>query len=84
MLARHGRLEEAFDLLGRTSTHWVLATALVDVASVAGRDEEAAALLATRIRADPAATAHGAAAALTPDTALGLLATIRERQGHTR
>ncbi|MEU0939010.1 hypothetical protein [Embleya sp. NPDC005971] len=30
----------------------VIATALVDVACVAGRDEEAAALLAGRIRAD--------------------------------
>ncbi|WP_329224662.1 hypothetical protein OG488_38570 [Streptomyces sp. NBC_01460] len=39
LLARHGRAGEAFDLLVPHIHDWVLATALVDVASVAGRDE---------------------------------------------
>ncbi|WP_199819852.1 hypothetical protein [Streptomyces sp. NRRL S-118] len=41
LLARHGRAEEAFNMLVPHVDDWMLATALVDVASVAGRDEEA-------------------------------------------
>ncbi|MFJ9944955.1 tetratricopeptide repeat protein [Streptomyces erythrochromogenes] len=80
LLARHGRGEEAFDLLVPHVDDWVLATALVDVASVAGRDEEAAALLAGPIRADHCRDGPWCCRGLDPDTALGLLATIRERQ----
>ncbi|MGW0564434.1 tetratricopeptide repeat protein [Streptomyces sp. NPDC003016] len=82
LLARHGRAEEAFNLLVPHVDDWVLATTLVDVASVAGRDEEAAALLAARIRADHCCDGPWCCRGLDPDTALGLLATIRERQGH--
>ncbi|MQS16179.1 hypothetical protein F7Q99_29105 [Streptomyces kaniharaensis] len=52
LLARHGRAAEAFALLLPHADDWALATALVDVAAVAGRDDEAAALLAARIRVD--------------------------------
>ncbi|MFF5088958.1 tetratricopeptide repeat protein [Streptomyces niveus] len=82
LLARHGRAEEAFSLLVPHVDDWVLATALVDVASVAGRDEEAAALLASRIRADHCCDGPWCCRGLDSDMALGLLATIRERQGH--
>ncbi|MFE3249819.1 hypothetical protein [Streptomyces sp. NPDC059209] len=82
LLTRHGRAEEAFNLLVPHVDDWVLATALVDVASVAGRDEEAAALLAGRIRADHRCDGPWCCRGLDPDTALGLLATIRERQDH--
>ncbi|MFJ8981536.1 tetratricopeptide repeat protein [Streptomyces sp. NPDC102282] len=82
LLARHGHAEEAFNLLVPHVDDWVLATALVDIASVAGRDEEAAALLAGRIRADHCCDGPWCCRGLDPDTALGLLATIRERQGY--
>ncbi|MFJ8747504.1 tetratricopeptide repeat protein [Embleya sp. NPDC127516] len=82
LLARHGRAEEAFDLLVPHVDDWVLATALVDVAGVADRDEEAAALLAGLMRADHRCDGPWCCRGLDPDTALGLLATIRERQGH--
>ncbi|WP_190160293.1 tetratricopeptide repeat protein [Streptomyces litmocidini] len=81
LLARHGRAEEAFDLLVPHVDDGVLATALVDVASVAGRDEEAAALLVGRIRADHCCDGPWCCRGLDPDTLLGLLATTRERQG---
>ncbi|MFJ7775887.1 tetratricopeptide repeat protein [Streptomyces yangpuensis] len=83
LLARHRRAEEAFDLLVPHVDDWTLATAMVDVAAVANRDEEAAALLAERIRAHHRCDGPWCCRGLDPDTALGLLATIRERQGHT-
>ncbi|MFI1379938.1 tetratricopeptide repeat protein [Embleya sp. NPDC020886] len=81
LLARHGRAEEAFDLLVPHVDDRVLATALVDVACVAGRDEEAAALLAGLMRADHRCDGPWGCRGLDSDTALSLLATIRERQG---
>ncbi|MFG3142405.1 tetratricopeptide repeat protein [Streptomyces sp. NPDC048211] len=81
LLARHGRAAEAFTILLPHADDWALATVLVDVAAVAGRDEEAAALLAARIRADHCCDGPWCCG-LDPDTAIGLLATIRERQGH--
>ncbi|MEU1226185.1 hypothetical protein [Streptomyces sp. NPDC005828] len=80
LLARHGRAEEAFILLRPHIGESSLAVALVDVAAVAGRDEEAAALLTAR-------TGHQCSGfpwccrGLDRDTAIGLLAMIRERQG---
>jgi hypothetical protein len=47
--ARHGRAEEAFTLLVPYTDDWTLAGLLVDVAGIAGRDEEAAKLLTARI-----------------------------------
>ncbi|MFG3064808.1 tetratricopeptide repeat protein [Streptomyces sp. NPDC048231] len=82
LLARHGRAEEAFNLLLQHADDWALATALVDVAGVAGRDEETAALLTARIRADHTCDGPWCCRGLDPDTAISLLATIRERQGH--
>ncbi|MGW7052907.1 tetratricopeptide repeat protein [Streptomyces sp. NPDC054887] len=81
LLARHGRAAEAFTMLLPHADDWALATALVDVAAGAGRDEEAAALLAARIRADHRCDGPWCCG-LDPDAAIGLLATIRERQGH--
>ncbi|MFE7332584.1 tetratricopeptide repeat protein [Streptomyces sp. NPDC057565] len=81
LIARHGRAGEAFNLLVPHVDDWVLATAMVDVASVAGRDEEAAVLLVGRIRVDHCCDGPWCCRGLEPDTALGLLATIRERQG---
>ncbi len=81
LLARHGRAEEAFTLLRRHIGDLPLGT-LVDVAGAAGRDEEAAALVAAR-------TEHRCTdfpwccKGLDRDTAFGYLATIRERQGRT-
>ncbi|MGW2107642.1 tetratricopeptide repeat protein [Streptomyces sp. NPDC001948] len=80
LLARHGRAEEAFTLLRPHIGESSLAVALVDVAAVAGRDEKAAALLAARTEhrcSDFPWCCRG----LDRDTAIGLLATIRERQG---
>lgn len=80
LLARHGRAEEAFMLLRPHIGEPSLAVTLVDVAAAVGRDEEAAALLAAR-------TGHECSdfpwccRGLDRDTAIGLLATIRERQG---
>ncbi|MFE6064074.1 tetratricopeptide repeat protein [Streptomyces sp. NPDC056431] len=80
LLARHGRAEEAFTLLRPHIGEPSLAVALVDIAAAAGRDEEAAALLAARAEylcSDFPWCCRG----LDRDTAIGLLATIRERQG---
>ncbi|ROR35799.1 hypothetical protein [Kitasatospora cineracea] len=81
LLARHGRAQEAFDLLLPHADEHGRVEALIDVAHAAGRDEEAAALLEARIAGyrctDPPWCCDGVDA----DTALGLLATIRERQG---
>ncbi|TRV81001.1 tetratricopeptide repeat protein [Streptomyces sp. 130] len=83
LLARHGRADEAFDLLVPHVDDWLLATAVVDIASVAGRDEETAALLAGRVRAGHRCDGPWCCRGLDSDTALGLLAEIRERQGRT-
>lgn len=82
LLARHGRADEAFTLLRPHIGEPALAVALVDVAAPAGRDEEVAALLAARTEhrcSDFPWCCRG----LDRDTAIGLLATIRERQGRT-
>ncbi|WP_395292893.1 tetratricopeptide repeat protein [Kitasatospora hibisci] len=84
LLARHGGAAEAFELLSTGIEDWVLATALVDVAEVAGLDHEAARLLSEHVpddhRCDSPWCCGGG---LDADTALGLLARIRERQGRT-
>ncbi|MGW7433958.1 tetratricopeptide repeat protein [Streptomyces sp. NPDC054861] len=80
LLARHRRAEQAFTLLRPHIGERSLAVALVDVAGAAGRDEEAAGLLAARTEhrcTDFPWCCRG----LDRDTAVGLLATIRERQG---
>ncbi|OPC77016.1 hypothetical protein B4N89_41305 [Embleya scabrispora] len=85
LLARHDRADEAFSLLAPHIADRIAAAALVDVAAVAGRDEEAAELLTARIRAArdcdrcglPACGRGGVA----PSNAVELLAEIRERQG---
>ncbi|MEV0495786.1 tetratricopeptide repeat protein [Streptomyces atratus] len=81
LLARHGRSDEAFTLLEPHIDDWFLAVALVDVAEGAGRDEEAATLLAARIPDEHRCDTPWCCRGLDPDTAIGLLATIRERQG---
>ncbi|MFF2629556.1 tetratricopeptide repeat protein [Kitasatospora griseola] len=81
LLARHGRAAEPFDLLlphvGKSS----IADALVDVAHVADRDEEAAELLTARVATHRCSDFPWCCNGFDTDTALGLLATIRERQG---
>ncbi|MFD7451775.1 tetratricopeptide repeat protein [Kitasatospora sp. NPDC059827] len=82
LLARHGRAGEAFDLLLPHVDDDSLARVLVDVAAVAGRDDEAAALLEARIpaghhRCDSPWCCRG----LDTYTTIGLLARVRERQG---
>ncbi|MER7539515.1 hypothetical protein ABTX77_32720 [Streptomyces sp. NPDC097704] len=82
LLARHGRAEEAFSLLRPHIADPSLAVVLVDAAADAGRTEEAAALLAARTEhrcSDFPWCCRG----LDRDTAIGLLATIHERQGRT-
>lgn len=80
LLARHGRCLEAFSLLQPYIDDWVLAEALVDVAEGAGRDEEAAELLAARIPDEHRCDSPWCCRGLDPDAAICLLATIRERQ----
>ncbi|MHC5908579.1 tetratricopeptide repeat protein [Streptomyces sp. S6] len=82
LLARHGRADEAFGLLLPYADESSFAVALVDVAGAAGRDEEAAALLAART--DHRCTDFPwCCRGIDRDTAIGLLARIRERQGRT-
>ncbi|MFD9061873.1 hypothetical protein ACFVZ3_10160 [Kitasatospora purpeofusca] len=84
LLARHGRAPEAFERLRAGIEDWALATALVDVAEVAGLDEDAARLLSERIPDEHRCDSPWCCrATLDPDTGLGLLARIRERQGRT-
>ncbi|MEW2624586.1 hypothetical protein [Streptomyces sp. NPDC048106] len=83
LLARHGRSGEAFLLLRAGIQDWLLAECLVDVAEAAGLDEEAAALLEARVEAAvPACGDPGCDnLRMEPFNAVGLLSTIRERQG---
>ncbi|MFD0263547.1 tetratricopeptide repeat protein [Kitasatospora indigofera] len=82
LLARHDRSDEAFTLLRPHVDDFSLSKALVDVSKDAGRDEEAATLLAARIRTDHQCSDFPwCCRGLDPGTAIGLLATIRERQG---
>ncbi|MFD5516996.1 tetratricopeptide repeat protein [Streptomyces sp. NPDC127066] len=81
LLARHGCAEEAFSLLRPHIDEPSLARALVDVAEGAGRDEETAAVLTDRIPDGHRCDSPWCCRGLDPDTAIGLLATIRERQG---
>lgn len=82
LLARHGRGDEAFALLRPHIEDWFLAAALVDIAEAAGRDEDAASLLAARIAAGHRCdTPSCSRRHVEPWNAIGLLAAIRERQG---
>ncbi|MGW2648744.1 tetratricopeptide repeat protein [Streptomyces sp. NPDC001393] len=82
LLARHGRGDEAFTLLRAGIDDWFLADCLVDIAEGAGLDEEAAALLEGRVEAVPPCGDPDCDNRRTePSNAIGLLATIRERQG---
>ncbi|MFF3956460.1 tetratricopeptide repeat protein [Streptomyces sp. NPDC001890] len=81
LLARHGRDDEAFHLLRPHVQDWFIAAALVDVADGAGRDDEAAELLAAQIPDEHRCDSPWCCRGLDPDMAIGLLATIRERQG---
>ncbi|MEU8006784.1 tetratricopeptide repeat protein [Catellatospora sp. NPDC049111] len=81
LLARQGRGDEAFSLLSHHVEDWVLAEALVDVSWIAGRDEDAATLLAARTWVDTCHDSPPCRRHVEPPHAVGLLATIRERQG---
>lgn len=82
VLARHNRGGEAFTLLRAGIDDWFLAGCLVDIAEGAGLDEEAAALLERRVEAVPACGDPDCDNRRTePSNAVGLLASIRERQG---
>ncbi|KAF0651679.1 MULTISPECIES: tetratricopeptide repeat protein [Streptomyces] len=83
LLARHGRSGEAFMLLRTGIQDWFLAECLVDVAAAADMDEEAAALLEARVQAAlPACNDPDCdRLRMEPSNAIGLLATVRERQG---
>ncbi|MFC9595768.1 hypothetical protein ACFTUC_38980 [Streptomyces sp. NPDC056944] len=82
LLARHGRSGEAFMLLRAGIQNRFLAECLVDVAQTAGMDREAAALLEARVEAAVPACDDPDCDNLRmePFNAVGLLATIRERQ----
>ncbi|WP_234381118.1 tetratricopeptide repeat protein [Streptomyces sp. NRRL F-5122] len=83
LLSRHGHGADAFALLRPGIDDWFLAEGLVDVAEVAGLDEEAAALLEARIAAAVPACDDPDCGRLRlePSNAFPLLAAIRERQG---
>ncbi|MCX4617656.1 tetratricopeptide repeat protein [Streptomyces mirabilis] len=84
LMARHDHGAEAFELLRPGVEDWFLAAALVDVAEAAGRDADAAALLTAWIPVDHRCDSPWCCrSGLDADTALGLLAQIRERQGRT-
>ncbi|MET9607313.1 hypothetical protein ABZZ17_19890 [Streptomyces sp. NPDC006512] len=82
LLARYGRQDEAVTRLTAGIEDPCLAHALVELWEGAGRDEDIAVLLAARTPApghrceDP-----WCCPGLDPDTAIGLLAAVRERQG---
>jgi tetratricopeptide (TPR) repeat protein len=77
LLARNGRHDEAFELLRPHTKDWFLAEALVDVTVGLGRDEEVAGLLIAHVEAGRRPDRRPAE----PWNAMGLLATVRERQG---
>ncbi|MGA5407337.1 hypothetical protein ACPCSC_08760 [Streptomyces lavendulocolor] len=81
LLARHGRTDEAVARLSAGIEDRLLAAALVDIAEGAGRDEDIAALLAARIPDQHRCDSPWCCRGLDSDDAIGLLATIRERQG---
>ncbi|MFD5235971.1 tetratricopeptide repeat protein [Streptomyces tendae] len=81
LLARHGRTDEAVTRLSAGIEDPLLAAALVDIAEGAGRDEDVAALLAARLPDQHRCDSPWCCRGLDPDDAIGLLATIRERQG---
>ncbi|MFK0256251.1 hypothetical protein [Streptomyces sp. NPDC090445] len=81
LLARHGRKDEAVTLLSNGIEDQLLAAALVDITEGTDRDEEIAALLAARIPDRHRCDSPWCCRGLDPDTAIGLLAVIRERQG---
>ncbi|MFD0567916.1 tetratricopeptide repeat protein [Kitasatospora saccharophila] len=81
LLARHGRATEAFDLLLPLADERGRISALAEVAAAAGREEEAAALLSARIAEHRCTDFPWCCRGFDIDTARGLLATIRERQG---
>ncbi|WP_197043570.1 tetratricopeptide repeat protein [Saccharothrix sp. NRRL B-16314] len=81
LLARHGHQDEALVLLSAGIEDRLIATALVEVAEGAGRDEDIAALLVARIPVEHRREDLSCRSGLHPDTAIGLLAAIRERQG---
>ena len=82
LLARHGHTDEAATRLSAGIEDPLLAAALVDIAEGTGRDEDIAALLAARIPAQHRCDSPWCCRGLDPDSAIGLLAAIRERQGH--
>lgn len=81
LLESWGRPEEAIALLSAGIDDWYLANALVEVSEGTGRDKDIAALLAARVPAQHRCDTPWCCRGLDPDTAIGLLATIRERQG---
>ncbi|WP_037606862.1 tetratricopeptide repeat protein [Streptacidiphilus rugosus] len=83
LLARHGRGEEAFALLVPLLDDGAIAAALVDAARDAGRDQDAAALLAARVEAGHHCDNAACRRTCEPHNAVDLLAAVRERQGRT-
>ncbi|MFE5581918.1 hypothetical protein [Kitasatospora sp. NPDC056531] len=81
LLARHGRGEEAFELLRPHIKEARFAAALVDVTEGLGRDEEVAELLAAGIEAPAERRPNAELGLPEPDNAVDLLAAVRERQG---
>ncbi|MFJ3876818.1 tetratricopeptide repeat protein [Streptomyces sp. NPDC090077] len=81
LLARHGRLGEAVPLLIGGIDDPGLASALVELTEGAGLDEEIAPHLTARIPVGHRCDEPWCCRGLGPDTAIGLLATVRERQG---
>ncbi|MGW3075111.1 tetratricopeptide repeat protein [Kitasatospora sp. NPDC001132] len=81
LLARHGRAEEAYELLRPYIRESQFAAALVAVTEGLGRDEEVAALLAARVEAPAERWPSVDLGTPEPHNAVELLAAVRERQG---
>ncbi|MFD8479824.1 hypothetical protein [Kitasatospora sp. NPDC059673] len=79
LLARHGRADEAFVLLSTGIDDHFLVQALVDIAGLAGRDEDTAELLLSRTPAGQHGDGARHCRGLDPDTASVTAATSAGR-----
>ncbi|CAG7631349.1 tetratricopeptide repeat protein [Actinacidiphila bryophytorum] len=81
LFARHGHADEAFEILSTGLDDWFLVEALPEVATSAGREEDAADLLAALLTKDHGCEDSWCRHSTDRDSAVRALAAIRESQG---
>lgn len=81
LFARHGHADEAFETLSKGLDDWFLVAALPEVATSAGREEDAADLLAPLVAKDHGCEGSWCRHSTDRDSAVHALAAIRESQG---